>query len=123
LFKDTVAFSSFSVDDLEKAKGFYGGTLGLEVGENEGGLELMLGGGARVFVYDKGEDHVPASFTILNFSVPNIEEAVAGLSSRGVTLEHYDGTDESGVNRGDFGPAIAWFKDPAGNFLSVLEGE
>ena len=125
MFKDTNAFSSFSVNDLQKAKEFYGRTLGLEVSEMPEGLELHIAGGTRIFMYPK-PDHIPATFTILNFPVDNIEEAVAELCKRGVQFEHYDveglKTDEKGIFR-DVGLSIAWFKDPAGNILSVLEEE
>jgi catechol 2,3-dioxygenase-like lactoylglutathione lyase family enzyme len=123
MFKDTKAFSGFSVDNLQKAKEFYGQTLGLEVSEVNGLLELHLAGGARVLIYPK-PNHTPATFTILNFSVANVEQAVDELTSRGVRFEHYDEddlkTDEKGIFRGG-GPLIAWFRDPAGNILSVLE--
>jgi catechol 2,3-dioxygenase-like lactoylglutathione lyase family enzyme len=121
MFKEATAFSGFSVDDLDRAKQFYGQTLGLNVSENPAGLELQLGGGGRVFVYPK-PTHVPATFTVLNFPVANIEQAVDDLTAAGVRFERYDGieSDERGVSRGN-GPAIAWFKDPAGNILSVLE--
>jgi len=122
MFKDANAFSGFSVDDLGRAKQFYGETLGLGVSENPAGLELQLGGGARVFVYPK-PSHEPATFTILNFPVVSIDEAVEALTASGVTFERYDGMeqDEKGIARGGGGPNIAWFKDPAGNILSVLE--
>jgi catechol 2,3-dioxygenase-like lactoylglutathione lyase family enzyme len=120
MFKDTNAFSSFSVRDIPEAKEFYGQTLGLDVvEESEGALALQLGGGGRVLVYPK-EDHTPATFTVLNFPVDNIEGAVDALGERGIKFESYPGTDEKGIHRGE-GPLIAWFKDPAGNFLSVLE--
>jgi catechol 2,3-dioxygenase-like lactoylglutathione lyase family enzyme len=123
MFKDAEAFSSFSVNDLKKAKEFYGGRLGLEIEEMPEGLELHLTGNT-VFLYPK-PNHTPASFTVLNFSVDNVEEAVDELISLGVRLEHYDlpdiKTDAKGIARGP-GPKIAWFKDPAGNILSVLEG-
>ena len=125
MFKDSKSFSSFSVNDLKKAKEFYGGTLGLGVTESEEGLELHLAGGNTVFLYPK-PNHKPASFTVLNFPVNNIEEAVDELVDLGLRLEHYDlpdlKTDKRGIARGP-GPKIAWFKDPAGNILSVLEGE
>ncbi|HSQ20269.1 MAG TPA: VOC family protein [Blastocatellia bacterium] len=124
MFKDTRAFSGFSVDDLRKAKQFYGQTLGLEVAEMPEGLELHIAGGARVFLYPK-PNHTPASFTVLNFPVENIETAVDELTNRGVRFEKYEGdlkTDEKGIFRGG-GPKIAWFKDPAGNILSVLEAK
>lgn len=119
MFKNTKAFSGFSVDDLEKAKAFYAETLGLEIEELPAGLSLKIAGGNPIFIYPK-PDHTPATFTILNFPVKNIEQAVAELKKRGVQFESYDGTDENGIARGN-GPNIAWFKDPAGNFLSVLE--
>lgn len=124
MFKDTRAFSGFSVDDLRKAKQFYGQTLGLEIAEKPEGLELHIAGGARVFLYPK-PNHTPASFTVLNFPVENIETAVDELNNRGVRFEKYEGdlkTDEKGIFRGG-GPKIAWFKDPAGNILSVLEAK
>jgi catechol 2,3-dioxygenase-like lactoylglutathione lyase family enzyme len=117
------AFSGFSVDDLDRAKQFYSETLGLSVSEIPAGLELQLGGGGRVvFVYPK-PNHEPATFTILNFPVANIDQAVAELTAAGVTFERYDGMeqDDRGIARGGGGPNIAWFKDPAGNILSVLE--
>jgi catechol 2,3-dioxygenase-like lactoylglutathione lyase family enzyme len=125
MFKNSKSFSSFSVNDLKKAKEFYGGTLGLGVAETPEGLELHLAGGNTVFIYPK-PNHTPASFTVLNFPVKNIEEAVDELDSLGLRLEQYDfpdlKTDERGIARGP-GPKIAWFKDPAGNILSVLEGK
>ncbi len=118
-------FSSFSVNDIPKAKDFYGRVLGLDVREADGMLTLHLAGGGRVVVYPKA-NHKPATFTILNFPVSDIGAAMDDLSRRGVRFEVYtDGdvkTDERGVSRGN-GPTIAWFKDPAGNFLSVLEEE
>jgi len=116
------AFSGFSVDDIKKAREFYGATLGLKVSEANGLLTLHLASGATVLIYPK-PNHVAATFTILNFPVDNIEKAVDGLTRRGVHFEHYDGqlkTDETGIFRGG-GPLIAWFKDPAGNICSVLE--
>jgi predicted enzyme related to lactoylglutathione lyase len=122
MFTDTKAFSGFSVDDLGKAKEFYGKTLGLKVTEMPEGLELKIAGGARIFVYPK-PNHTPATFTILNFPVDNIDTATDELKERGVRFEHYDKgdlkTDKKGIFRGP-GPNIAWFKDPAGNILSVL---
>ncbi len=123
--KDTKAFSGFSVDDLQRAKTFYGQTLGLNVHEQQepmAMLTLNLATGGAVLIYPK-DDHTPASFTILNFPVEDIEQAVDELTARGVTFEHYEGdieTDAKGIMRGG-GPLIAWFKDPAGNVLSVLE--
>ena len=124
-FRNTQAFSGFSVDDLAKAREFYGKTLDLEIVEDEsmGIMTLRLGTGARVIVYPKGDAHMPATYTILNFPVDDIEEAVDELLRRGVRFEHYDGairTDAKGIHR-DGGPLIAWFKDPAGNILSVLQ--
>ena len=128
MFKDKDAFSSFSVDDLQKAKEFYGQTLGLEVSEvseMNGLLELHLAGGARVLIYPK-PNHTPATFTVLNFVVDDVEQAVDALAGRGVRFEQYDEpnlkTDEKGIARGE-GPTIAWFQDPAGNILSVVEVE
>jgi catechol 2,3-dioxygenase-like lactoylglutathione lyase family enzyme len=123
MLKNSRAFSSFSVDDVKKAAKFYGETLGLDVVEKKEGLELHVAGGSPVFVYPKG-NHVPATFTILNFPVDDIDEAVAELSKRGARFEVYKNgemkTDEKGIARGH-GMKIAWFKDPAGNFLSVIE--
>ena len=123
MFKNSDAFSSFSVNDLQKAKEFYGRTLGLEVAETKEGLELHLNGGTNVFVYPK-PNHTPATFTVLNFIVDNIEESVDQLRKLGIRFEQYKGelqTDEKGVHRGKGEPTIAWFRDPAGNYLSVLE--
>ncbi|HKT38086.1 MAG TPA: VOC family protein [Ktedonobacterales bacterium] len=123
MFKDIKAFSGFSVDDLEKAKQFYGQTLGLDVSETNDLLQLHIAGGTTILVYPK-DNHVPATFTILNFPVTDIEQAVDELTARGVRFEQYNlpglVTDEKGIARGG-GPNIAWFKDPAGNILSVLE--
>ncbi len=123
MLKDSYAFSGFSVNDLEAAKVFYADVLGLELGEDEMGFQIKTGGGATIFVYPK-PDHVPATFTILNFPVEDIDAAVDALAAKGIVFEHYpDMTDEKGVARGKAakrGPDIAWFKDPAGNFLSVL---
>ncbi len=125
MFKDTKAFSGFAVNDPQKAKEFYAQTLGLDVSEANGLLTLHIAGGTRILMYPK-ENHIPASFTILNFPVANIEHAVDELTSRGVRFESYNEgglvTDERGIFRGG-GPKIAWFKDPAGNLLSVLEAE
>ncbi len=122
MFKTAKSFSSFSVNDLQKAKQFYGETLGLDVSETPEGLELHTGNNT-VFLYPK-PNHTPASFTVFNFLVNDIEEAVDELAGLGVTLEHYNlpdiKTDDRGIFRGP-GPQIAWFKDPAGNILSVLE--
>jgi catechol 2,3-dioxygenase-like lactoylglutathione lyase family enzyme len=123
MFGQAKAFSGFSVDDIPAAKRFYGDTLGLEVTENNGMLELHLATGGTVLVYPK-PNHRPATFTILNFPVDDVAKAVADLKARGVRFESYDTTDlktdPDGVNRG-VGPDIAWFTDPAGNILAVLE--
>jgi catechol 2,3-dioxygenase-like lactoylglutathione lyase family enzyme len=123
LFKEAKSFCSFSVNDLQKAKDFYGQTLGLDISETPEGLELHTSSNT-IFLYPK-PNHTPASFTVLNFPVNNIEEAVDELTGLGVSLEHYDlpdiKTDKRGIARGPHGPTIAWFKDPAGNILSVLE--
>jgi catechol 2,3-dioxygenase-like lactoylglutathione lyase family enzyme len=124
MFEPVSAFSGFSVNDLAKAKEFYEDTLGLKIDE-EMGLNLKLPGGGRVFVYEK-PDHKPASYTALNFVVKDIDEAVEALTKKSVEFEKYDGMhqDEKGVARPpkpEYGPPIAWFKDPAGNILSVLQ--
>ncbi len=123
MLKDSRAFSGFSVKDIQKAKEFYGRILGLNVSESRGLLHLHLAGGTTVLVYPK-PNHAPATFTILNFPVESVDAAVDELTKRGVRFEIYDEgslrTDERGVFRGG-GPVIAWFKDPAGNILSVLE--
>jgi catechol 2,3-dioxygenase-like lactoylglutathione lyase family enzyme len=122
MFKDTKAFSGFAVDDLEKAREFYGKTLGLRVSPEDEMLILHLAGDRDTFVYPK-PDFTPATYTILNFPVDDIDQAVDELSARGVTFERYDGfeQDEKGISRFEGGPPIAWFTDPAGNILSVLE--
>ena len=125
MFKDVQAFSGFSVSDIPQAKEFYGGTLGLEISEQGGLLQLSLGGGGTVIAYPK-ENHEPASFTILNFPVDDIDRAVDELEANGVTFERYEGfeQDDKGIARGiaaGEGPDIAWFKDPTGNILSVLQ--
>jgi catechol 2,3-dioxygenase-like lactoylglutathione lyase family enzyme len=123
MFKDTKAFSGFSVDDVPRAKQFYGETLGLEVADEGDAFFIRIAGGGQVFAYPKGDAHEPASFTILNFPVDDIEAAVAALKERGVEFERYEGseneTDADGIFRGG-GPPIAWFRDPAGNVLSVI---
>ncbi|HEY1272905.1 MAG TPA: VOC family protein [Terriglobales bacterium] len=117
-------FSSFSVNDLRKAKQFYSQTLGLKTSEMPEGLELHLAGDSRVFIYPK-PNHSPATFTVLNFPVDNVDESVDQLGKAGVRFEHYDDphikTDSKGIARANDGPTIAWFKDPAGNILSVLQ--
>ena len=126
MFKDIHAFSSFSVDDLAAAKTFYGETLGLEVEPMSIGLNITISGGGSIFVYPKS-DHVPATYTVLNFPVKNVDEAVDSLIAKGVTFEQYEGpmgTDDKGICRPTekgHGPTIAWFKDPARNFLAILE--
>ena len=118
------AFSGFSVNDVEKAKAFYGGVLGVEVHDQMGGLSLSIGGDKHVFVYPKA-DHVPATYTCLNFPVDDIDAAVEELAGKGVAFEQYEMTDAKGIARGKesgMGPDIAWFKDPAGNILSVVNG-
>jgi catechol 2,3-dioxygenase-like lactoylglutathione lyase family enzyme len=123
MLKESKAFSGFSVNDIQKAKDFYGRTLGLQVSESHGLLTLQLAGGNKVLIYPK-VNHAPATFTVLNFPVENVDESVDELAKRGVRLEIYDEsdikTDEKGIMRGK-GPTIAWFKDPAGNVLSVIE--
>lgn len=124
MVKLTRAFSGFSVDDLQKAKEFYGDTLGLKVEDNTMGLlELHIEGNQPIILYEKAS-HSPATFTVLNFPVDDIEDAVDALRAKGITFEQYGGdisTDEKGICRSDQGPDIAWFKDPAGNILSVLK--
>jgi catechol 2,3-dioxygenase-like lactoylglutathione lyase family enzyme len=125
MFGNTKAFSGFAVDDIAKAKQFYADTLGLEVTEENDLLTLHIAGDRPILVYPK-PNHTPASFTILNFPVDDIESAVDQLATRGVAFERYEGTpiatDERGIFRGG-GPLIAWFTDPAGNVLSVIETE
>jgi catechol 2,3-dioxygenase-like lactoylglutathione lyase family enzyme len=120
MFEHTKAFSGFSVDDIAKARAFYGDTLGIRVTEEHGMLMLQLADGARpTLIYPKN-DHTPATFTILNFPVPDIESAVDELTARGVAFERYPNVDAKGIFR-EVGPPIAWFRDPAGNILSVLQ--
>ncbi|MER7519613.1 VOC family protein [Streptomyces sp. NPDC126499] len=130
MFGSTPAFSSFSVDDLDAARTFYGDTLGLQVAEEGTGdmrmLFLTLAGGAKVLVYPKGDQHAPASFTVLNFQVDDIDAAVAALKAKGVDFQRYPGFDfdDKGIvrNTGNEGPAgIAWFTDPARNVLAVMQ--
>ena len=124
MLRDSEAFGGFSVNDLAAAKKFYGETLGLDVSEDEMGLKLHIAGSNGVFVYPK-DDHVPATYTTLNFPVGGIDAAVDELSGKGIVFERYEGlTDDKGIARGlaaHFGPDIAWFKDPAGNTLSVMQ--
>jgi catechol 2,3-dioxygenase-like lactoylglutathione lyase family enzyme len=121
MFADTKAFSGFAVDDLEKARAFYGDTLGIRVTEEHGILTLHLAGGDRPTIVYPKPDFAPATYTILNFPADDVEQAVDGLTARGVQFERYEGfeQDEKGIARG-MGPDIAWFKDPAGNILAVL---
>jgi predicted enzyme related to lactoylglutathione lyase len=127
MFKESKAFSSFSVNDIEKAKRFYGQVLGLEISEvpeMKGLLNLHISSSNPVMIYSK-PNHTPAAFTVLNFPVDDVEKAVDELTKKGVKFEIYNEpnlkTDKKGIARGSGGPTIAWFKDPAGNFLSVLE--
>ncbi|SDY06035.1 hypothetical protein SAMN05661080_02196 [Modestobacter sp. DSM 44400] len=124
VLSESATFSGFSVDDLERARAFYEGVLGLRTSaESMGGiLRLHLGGGRDVLVYEKGPAHSPATYTVLNFPVPDVDAAVADLAGRGVEFLHYDEppTDATGVMRAG-GPLIAWFSDPAGNVFSVIE--
>jgi predicted enzyme related to lactoylglutathione lyase len=124
VFANTKAYSGFAVDDIQKAREFYGETLGVKTSlldEENGLMSLHLAGDRDTFVYYK-PDFTPATYTILNFSVDDIDQAVDELAARGVSFERYEGfeQDEKGIARGS-GPLIAWFKDPAGNILSVLQ--
>ena len=122
MLHDTKSFTSFAVDDLDAARTFYGETLGLELADEGPGFVLALNEGARpTFVYPR-PGHVPAEYTILNFDVADVEAEVDALTARGVVFERYDGAqqDEKGISHG-LGPDIAWFKDPAGNILSILK--
>jgi predicted enzyme related to lactoylglutathione lyase len=125
MFRETKAFSGFSVDDVPRAQQFYGDTLGLDVSEENGILTIHIAGGGEVIAYPK-DNHEPATFTILNFPVDDIEGAVDALKERGISFERYDEMasdfDERGIFRGG-GPLIAWFKDPAGNVLSVIKAD
>jgi predicted enzyme related to lactoylglutathione lyase len=123
MFAKTTAFSGFAVPDLEAAEHFYGATLGIDLTKGEmGNLVLNLAGGRDTFIYEK-PDFEPATYTILNFVVDDVDQAVDELTKKGLRFERYEGfdQDDKGIARGDQGPAIAWFKDPAGNILSVLE--
>ena len=119
------AFSGFSVDDLAAARAFYAETLGLEVTTEGIGIGLKLPGGVSVFVYPKGSQHSPATFTVLNFVVEDLEAAIDDVSARGVRFERYPGMtqDQRGISHGGPGPAIAWFKDPAQNVLALIQAE
>jgi catechol 2,3-dioxygenase-like lactoylglutathione lyase family enzyme len=123
MFRDSSAFSSYSVDDLKRAKEFYANILGLNVRDSPEGLGIDLAGGGKLFLYPK-PNHEPATFTVLNFRVDDVEKAVDGLVAKGIRFEQYDlpnpKTDAKGIARG-YGPTIAWFKDPAGNILSVVQ--
>lgn len=121
MLKDSQAFSGFSTDDIARAKEFYGQKLGLEVTEENGMLTLHLAGGGTVIIYPK-PNHEPATFTVLNFPVKDIDRAVDGLAGQGIKFERYEGLsqDERGIQR-EYPPAIAWFNDPAGNILAVLQ--
>lgn len=125
MFRHNNGFAGFSVDDISAAKQFYEDTLGLEVTEQNDTLTIQLGGGAHVFIYAKGPAHEPASFTVLNFPVDDIDAAVVALKAKGVVFVEYETelvkTDADGIARGN--PNIAWFTDPAGNIISVLSGE
>jgi catechol 2,3-dioxygenase-like lactoylglutathione lyase family enzyme len=121
MLNGNAAYSGFSVDDIPKAKDFYGRVLGLEITEDHGMLNLSIGGGKSVLLYPK-ENHLPATYTCLNFPVDDVDRAVEDLGRLGIEFEQYDMTDEKGIARGiasGEGPDIAWFKDPAGNILSV----
>jgi predicted enzyme related to lactoylglutathione lyase len=124
MLTDSKGFSGFSVKDLAEAKKFYSEVLGLNVTEDEMGLTLKVAGGNGVFIYQK-DDHTPATYTVLNFPVEDVDKTVAELKGKGVLFEHYPGmTDESGIAHGrahNMGPDIAWFTDPSGNILSVLQ--
>jgi predicted enzyme related to lactoylglutathione lyase len=125
MFEDTKAYSGFAVDDARKAREFYGNTLGVNltvVDEDHGLIVMHLAGGRDTFVYQK-PDFTPATYTILNFVVDDVDAAVDELGARGVDFERYDefDQDEKGISRGGPGPTIAWFKDPAGNVLSVMK--
>ena len=122
MFTNRSAFSGFSTDDIPKAREFYGQTLGLDVTEKNGMLSLKFPGGHTVLIYPK-DDHQAATFTVLNIEVENIDDAVDKLTAAGVAMEHYGegfGQDDRGIAR-EIGPPIAWFKDPAGNILSVIK--
>ena len=126
MLKASKAFSGFSANDIGKAKEFYGRTLGLDVSEDHGILSLHLGGGTDVLIYPKA-NHAPATFTVLNFPVEDVDQAVDELGKRGVRFEIYNEpqfrTDARGISRNNGGPTIAWFKDPAGNILSVIDAK
>jgi catechol 2,3-dioxygenase-like lactoylglutathione lyase family enzyme len=125
MFRDSHGFSGFSTNDLAKTRAFYADTLGLEVTDENGMINLHLAGGGQVIIYPK-DNHEPASFTVLNFPVDDIDKAADDLIAAGIQFERYESAnqDERGIARPpspDYGPPIAWFKDPAGNILSVLQ--
>lgn len=124
MFQQNQVASSFSTNDIEAAKNFYGNVLGFDVAEQYGGLGLTFSGGGQAWIYPK-EDHQPATFTVLNIMVDDVEAAVDDLGAKGVSFEQYDEepirTDEKGIAR-SFGGGMAWFKDPAGNIVSLIEG-
>jgi catechol 2,3-dioxygenase-like lactoylglutathione lyase family enzyme len=122
MLSDSHAFSGFSTNDIAAARAFYGDTLGLEVSEEMGLLRLRFAGGGRGIIYPK-PNHEPATFTVLNFPVDDVEATVDALAAKGIAFERYPGMnqDERGIARDDNTPAIAWFKDPAGNILAVLK--
>jgi catechol 2,3-dioxygenase-like lactoylglutathione lyase family enzyme len=121
MLRDSAAFSGFSTNDIDAARRFYRETLGVEVRDDHGMLDLRLAGGQRVLIYPK-DDHEPATFTVLNFEVPDIDAAVDQLAAKGVAFERYEGMgqDDKGIAR-QYPPPIAWFKDPAGNILAVIQ--
>ena len=121
MLRDSPAFSGFSANDIDAERRFYADVLGVNVEEENGMLNLHLGGGQTVLIYPK-DDHRAATFTVLNFRVPNIDEAVDQLTAKGVTFERYEGMgqDDKGIAR-EYPPPIAWFKDPAGNIVSLLQ--
>jgi len=124
MLKNSKAFSGYSVDDIVKAKHFYSDVLGLDVSERMGLLVLNIPNSNPVIIYPKGPQHTPATFTVLNFPVDDIDKAVDDLALKGIRFEHYGepfNQDDKGISRSSMGPYIAWFKDPAGNILSVLE--
>lgn len=128
MLKDNYTFNSFTTNDMAATKHFYADTLGLKVIENEIEIfEIQAGGSNKFVIYPKGDDHVPASFTVLNFTVNDIDKVVEDLTQKGITFEQYDApikTDDKGICRGEGkGPDIAWFKDPAGNILSIIGEE
>jgi catechol 2,3-dioxygenase-like lactoylglutathione lyase family enzyme len=126
VFKDSKVFASFAVKDLDAAREFYGRTLGLDVRDTPGAIEIRGQASQPVWVYPK-QDHQPAVFTVLNLQVRNIEDAVDALTGAGVKFEHYNGefgikTDAKGIARDDKGPNMAWFRDPSRNIVAVMEG-